>query len=39
MSVYVIVGGLLVWSTALIAWAVWKNRAEPAEERSWEAGG
>lgn len=32
-SVYVTVIGLLVWSGATIAWAAWKNRTEPDDER------
>jgi hypothetical protein len=28
IDVYVTVIGLLVWSVATIAWAVWKNRQE-----------
>lgn len=38
-SVIVVFGGLIVWSTALIVWAVWKNRTEPDEMRSWEMEG
>ncbi len=39
ISVIAVVVGLIVWSTALIAWAVWKNRTEPDEKRSWEVEG
>jgi hypothetical protein len=39
MSVYVTVGGLIVWSIILIAWAVWKNQTEPENERTWDTGG
>lgn len=33
---YVTVIGLLVWSGATIAWALWKNRTEPEDELATE---
>ena len=39
IDVYVTIIGLLAWSTATIAWAVWKNRQEGERTTEEEATG